>query len=394
MSSESAMTIRAEGLTKHYRLYARPHDRLRELLWRDSRLRGVPVHALDGVSFSVRAGETVGVIGRNAAGKSTLLQCLAGTLQPTSGACEVHGRVGALLELGAGFHPDFSGRDNVHLNATVLGMTRQEIDARFDAIAAFADVGEFIDAPVKTYSSGMYVRLAFAVAVAVEPDVLLIDEALAVGDLRFQMKCLEHMRGLQRRGTTIVLVSHSVEQVRRFCDRALWLDHGRLVMDGPAATVTDRYVEYATAVGSDGATAPLLPELGSLARIRSVELSSTAVTAFEPLRVTVEYEIVEERVPTLLVGVALYTLERRYVFGPNTALDGVVVPDTRGVHRVTYVVPKLPLLGGTYMVDAGLFADRGLACLDYRLDAGRFVVETPYFTEGLVHIEHDWEVGE
>jgi ABC-type polysaccharide/polyol phosphate transport system ATPase subunit len=394
MSSDATAPVRVEGLTKRYRLYAQPHDRLRELLWPRSRPRGVAVHALDGVSFEVRAGETVGVVGRNAAGKSTLLQCLAGTLRPSAGVCRVRGRVGALLELGAGFHPDFTGRENVHLSAAVLGMSRAEIDARFDAIAAFADIGAFIDAPVKTYSSGMYVRLAFAVAVTVEPDVLLVDEALAVGDLRFQMKCLEHMRGLQRRGTTILLVSHSVEQVRRFCDRALWLEQGRLVMDGPAGTVTDRYVEYATALGGDGATAPLLPELGSLARIRSVGLSSSTLTAFEPLRVTVEYEIVEERLPTFLVGVALYTLERRYVFGPNTALDGVAVPDGRGVHRVTYVVPKLPLLGGTYMVDVGLFADRGLACLDYRLDAGRFVVETPYFTEGLVHIDHDWEVGE
>ncbi len=393
MSSDAA--IRVDGLGKRYHLYARPHDRLRELLWYPRAPRGREVRALDDVSFAVRPGETIGVVGRNAAGKSTLLQCLAGTLQPTSGVCEVRGRVAALLELGAGFHPEFTGRENVLLNATVLGLGRKEIAARFDAIAAFADIGDFIDAPVRTYSSGMYVRLAFAVAASVEPDVLLVDEALAVGDLRFQLKCLQHTRALQARGTTIVLVSHSVEQVRRFCERALWLEGGRLVLDGPAATVTDRYVEYATALGNgNGSSAPLLPELGSVARIRSVTLSSAALTPFEPLRVTVEYEILEKELPSFLVGVAIYTLERRYVFGPNTALDGIDVPATPGVHRVTYVVPRLPLLGGTYMVDAGLFVDRGLACLDYRLDAGRFVVETPYFTEGLVHIEHRWEIAE
>ena len=202
------------------------------------------------------------------------------------------------------------------------------------------------------------------------------------------------MRRLQERGTTILLRVAFGRAGPPLLFARLWLESGRLVMDGPAAVVTDRYVEYATALGGGDGTAPLLPELGSVARIRAVELSRTALTAFEPLRVTVEYEILEERLPTFLVGVALYTLERRYVFGPNTALDGVAVPCTRGVHRVTYVIPRLPLLGGTYMVDAGLFVDRGLACLDYRLDAGRFVVETPYFTEGLVHIEHEWEIPE
>jgi ABC-type polysaccharide/polyol phosphate transport system ATPase subunit len=393
MSSD--ITVRVRDLAKRYGLYGRPADRLRELVL-GRRSGGREVHAVDGVSFTVRRGETVGVIGQNGAGKSTLLQLLAGTLQPTVGTCEVRGRLAALLELGTGFHPEFTGRENVHLAATVLGLSRLEIDRRFDAIAAFADIGAFLDAPVKTYSTGMYVRLAFAVAVSIEPDVLLVDEALAVGDLRFQAKCLAHMRGIQERGATILFVSHSVEQVRRFCDRALWLEGGRLVLDGPAGVVTDRYVEHLTALGGPGeaANAPLAAELGTLARIESVTISSTTLGPFDPLTVTVEYEILEPHLPTFLLGVALYTLERRYVFGPNTALDDVAVPGTRGRHRVTYVVPRLPLLGGSYMVDAGLFLDRGLACLDYRLDAGRFVVEGPYFTEGLVHIDHRWEVAE
>lgn len=393
MSSE--MAVRVDGLRKHYRLYARPYQRLAEILWGGGR-GGQEVRALDDVSFTVGRGETIGVIGQNGSGKSTLLQVLAGTLRPSAGRCQVRGRVAALLELGAGFHPEFTGRENVYLNAAVLGLTRAEVDARFAAITAFADIGAFIDHPVKTYSTGMYVRLAFAVAVTVEPDVLLIDEALAVGDLRFQLKCLERMRTIQQRGATIVLVSHSVEQVRRFCQRALWLDAGRVVMDGPAAVVTDRYAEYMTALGHNGhptGGAPLAG-LGTLARIHEVTLPDPALDAFAPLRVTVEYEIFEDRLPSFLLGVALYTLDRSYVFGPNTALDEVAVPTGRGRHRVTYVIPRLPLLGGTYMVDVGLFLDRGLACLDYRLDAGRFVVQADYFTEGLVHIDHHWEVGE
>jgi lipopolysaccharide transport system ATP-binding protein len=306
----------------------------------------------------------------------------------------VRGRVAALLELGAGFDGELTGRENVWLSATILGLRRAEIDARFDAIAAFADIGEFLDHPVKTYSTGMFVRLAFAVAVSVEPDVLLIDEALAVGDLRFQMKCLDRLRALQQRGVTIVLVSHSVDQVKRFCARCLWLEGGRLVMDGPAGLVADRYAEYMTSANGNGSGAvmPPLDGLGTLAAIRDVTLSHATRDAFEPLTVSVDYEILEPRLPTFLLGVAIFTLERGYVFGPNTALDDVAVPTTRGRHRVQYVLPRLPLLGGTYMVDVGLFVDRGLACLDYRVDAGRFSVQTAYFSEGMVHLEHRWEV--
>ena len=394
MSSD--VVIQANSLSKRYQVYSRPQDRLKQLVWGDRRCFFEEVRALDDVSFALQRGETVGVLGHNGSGKSTLLQLLAGTLTASSGTSRVIGRVAALLELGAGFDPEYTGRENIYLYGAILGLHRAHIDARFDAIAAFADIGEFLERPVKTYSSGMYLRLAFAVAVSVEPDVLLVDEALAVGDLRFQIKCLGRMRELQERGVTIVLVSHSVEQVRRFCQRALWLDRGRLLMDGPAPAVTDRYVEYMTALNGDGHDA--LPAaaragFGTVARIDSVELSADSLGPFDPLRVTVEYEILEERVPTFLLGVALYTHERRYVFGPNTSLDEVEVPLGRGRHRVSYVIPRLPLLGGSYMVDVGLFVDRGLACLDYRLDAARFVVAAPYFSEGLVHIEHRWEIG-
>jgi ABC-type polysaccharide/polyol phosphate transport system ATPase subunit len=394
MSSEIA--VRAHDLAKEYRLYGRPQDRLRQMVWGGRRRFYQPVGAVDGVSFEIHRGETVGIVGQNGSGKSTLLQLVAGTLRPTRGTCAAHGRVAALLELGAGFDPELTGRENVYLNAALLGFRRAEVDARFESIAAFADIGRFLEHPVKTYSTGMFVRLAFAVAVSIEPDVLLIDEALAVGDLRFQIKCLERLRALKERGVTILLVSHSVDQVKRFCARCLWLDAGRVVMDGPAGLVADRYAEYMTTLAANGkangATLPPLDGLGTLAAIRGVELSHATRDAFEPLTVTVEYEILEERLPTFLLGVAIFTLERGYVFGPNTALDDVVVPHTRGRHRVRYVIPRLPLLGGTYMVDVGLFLDRGLACLDYRLDAGRFAVETAYFSEGMVHLDHRWEV--
>ena len=290
MSSEIA--VRAQDLAKEYRLYGRPQDRLRQMLWGRRRRFYQPVGAVAGVSFEIRRGETVGIVGQNGSGKSTLLQLVAGTLRPTRGACEVHGRVAALLELGAGFDPELTGRENVYLNAALLGFRRAEVDARFDDIAAFADIGRFLDHPVKTYSTGMFVRLAFAVAVSIEPDVLLIDEALAVGDLRFQIKCLDRLRALKQRGVTILLVSHSVDQVKRFCARCLWLDAGRVVMDGPAGLVADRYAEYMTTLAANGkgngATLPPLDGLGTLAAVRHVELSHATRDAFDPLTVTVE----------------------------------------------------------------------------------------------------------
>jgi ABC-type polysaccharide/polyol phosphate transport system ATPase subunit len=395
MSSEAV--IRARELGKTYQMFRRPWDRLGQLLFGRSRGLQREVHALRGVSFSVGRGETVGVIGQNGSGKSTLLQLIAGTLRPTAGACDVHGRVAALLDLGAGFNLDFTGRENIFINATILGLTAEEIAERYDDIVAFASIGDFVDQPVKTYSSGMYLRLAFAIAVSVRPDVLLVDEVLAVGDTRFQAKCLDRMRGVQQSGTTILFVSHSSELIRRFCNRCLWLEGGRLMLDGDAAAVTDRYLDFVTSLDGNGraakAAAAIFPGQGTLARLCSVE-AAESVDIHDTLRITIEYEILDEGLKNFLVGVAIYTLNRNYVFGPNTALDGVSLPATPGRHRVSYCIPRVPLLGGSYIFDVGLFLDRGLVCLDYRVEAGRFMVQAPYVAEGLVHIDHRWEVNE
>jgi ABC-type polysaccharide/polyol phosphate transport system ATPase subunit len=396
--SYDAHTIRARQLGKCYRIYDKPQDRLKQALWRGRRQYYQEFWALQDVSFTIERGETVGVIGRNGSGKSTLLQLIAGTLTPTVGLCDVNGRVAALLELGAGFNPDFTGRENVYMNAAILGFSTVETDARYADIVSFAEIGEFIDQPVKTYSTGMYLRLAFAVAVSVDPDILLVDEALAVGDVRFQAKCLERMRTIQQRGATIVFVSHSLEQVKRFCHRCVWLDGGRLVMDGEAAWVTDRYLDHMTVRTDDGtvtgSASALFPGQGALARICAVELSSDTLRTQDSLQVTITYEILERELTPFLLGVALLTANRNYIFGPNTALDGVTIPSTVGRHSVVYSIPRVPLLGGTYMIDVALFLDRGLVCLDAQLEAARFVVHAPYVTEGLVHIEHSWEVCE
>jgi lipopolysaccharide transport system ATP-binding protein len=228
------LAVVAEQLAKVYRVYQQPQDRLKEMLFRrfTGHQYGRDFWALRDVSFTLARGERLGVIGRNGSGKSTLLQVLAGTLAPTAGRIETNGRVAALLELGSGFNPEYTGRENVYINASILGLTRAQIDERFDAIAAFADIGEFLDQPVKTYSSGMFVRLAFAVVTSVDADILLIDEALAVGDVFFTQKCYRHLETLIDRGASIVLVSHDAAAVSQFCRSVLVLDHGRLVFHG------------------------------------------------------------------------------------------------------------------------------------------------------------------
>ena len=249
MSSENwipeaaaGIVLETHGVAKCYRLYDRPEDRLRQMLWRRWRRYYREFWALQPVSFRVARGEAVGVLGRNGSGKSTLLQLIAGTLRPTAGSVAVRGRVFALLELGAGFNPEFTGRENALLSGALLGVPRAEMQARLGAIVAFADIGEFIEQPVKTYSTGMYARLAFAVATALDPDVLLVDEILAVGDAAFQHKCVSWMREKREAGLTLLFVSHSVDAVKSLCGRALLLDGGRLVASGSADEVSDVYL--------------------------------------------------------------------------------------------------------------------------------------------------------
>ena len=235
------VAIRVANLSKCYQIYDQPQDRLKQSLWRGRKRFYREFWALREVSFEIKKGETVGVVGRNGSGKSTLLQLIAGTLTPTAGSVEVNGRIAALLELGSGFNPDFTGRENVYMNGAILGLSRDEIDERFDAIAAFADIGDFIEQPVKTYSSGMYVRLAFAVAVSVEPQILIVDETLSVGDEAFQRKCFARIQAIQQAGAAILFVSHSAQSVVELCRSALLLDQGELLLWGKPKTVVAQY---------------------------------------------------------------------------------------------------------------------------------------------------------
>lgn len=289
MSSDPTPVIVARDLSKSYTLYPRPSDRLAHLFmpWR----KYPAFEALKGVSFTVGRGETVGIIGQNGAGKSTLLQAVTGTITPTSGEVRVSGRVAALLELGAGFEPDFTGRENILLNGTILGLTTRELKERTDEIIAFSELGPFIDRPVRTYSSGMFMRLAFSVAAHVDADLLIIDEALSVGDVRFTQKCLRFLKEFKQRGS-ILFVSHDLGSVTGLCDRALWLDHGQIRGEGAAIKICEQYV----ASLFEGATTPEGPVnrgpamevqgetvlMDTKAPPRGSKPGATSVSAFNP----------------------------------------------------------------------------------------------------------------
>ena len=411
MNSEPPNTdpiIVMSHVTKAYQLYDRPMDRLKEGLSLTHKSYHRTHTVLDDFNLEIQRGESIGFVGRNGAGKSTLLKLITGVLSANSGTIEVRGKVAALLELGAGFNMEYTGRQNIYLNGKMMGYSAAQMEERVDSIIEFADIGEFIDQPVRTYSSGMFARLAFAVSINVSPDILIVDEVLSVGDTRFQMKCIEKMGELKERGTTILFVSHTLEQIKRFCTRAVWMRDGHIEMDGESSEIIDLYDSHMR-TGMDIETLKQLRagvqkmenEVAAAAEaddlvvsIDSVMLNKTSLHTFDPLEVTVDYTVNTDSVEGFSFGVAIYSEDRKlYVFGPNTFLEKAKeVPTTRGNHTVIYRVPKIPLIQGIYTVDVGIFSNGGLVNLDYKNNARKFVVSNEYFTEGTCYMEHEWVV--
>ena len=394
--------IRVDGVSKCYQLYERPENRLKQaLLPRAQRLLGrAPSQyfreswALRDVGFEVARGETVGIIGRNGSGKSTLLQIVCGTLTPSAGRVAVSGRIAALLELGSGFNPEFTGRENVYMNGAILGMSPQEIDAKYDAIVAFADIGDFIEQPVKTYSSGMYVRLAFAVIAHADADILVVDEALSVGDVFFAQKCMRFLRDFQKRGT-VLFVSHDASAIVNLCDRAIWLDGGRIALDGPSKAVCEAYhastYGHAPADRSGGPSrSPMARDVGDAAdeddggydagrvrvfrfdperagfgdggaRIVSVAFEGVdgaalrQVNGGEIVRLVVQAEACRD-MGSPIVGFFLKDRLGQQLFGKHTFQEGVPSPSVASGDRLTAVFElRLPYLPrGRYTVDVAV----------------------------------------
>ena len=394
-------TIEVRDLSKVYHLYNKPSDRIRETFSIRKKKYSKEHYALKNINLKINKGESIGIVGTNGSGKSTLLKLVTGVVTPTTGTIKTDGKIAALLELGAGFNPEYTGIENIYLNGTMMGYTEEEMKKRVPDIIEFADIGEFINQPVKSYSSGMFARLAFAVSINVEPDILIVDEALSVGDTRFQVKCIDKMRELQESGTTILFVTHAIEQIKRFCTRAIWIKNGELIEDGEASQVDDLYDNFMKygekkieKVNNEDEFR--LPENSDyLAVIQKVSINKNMFKTFEKLEVEVTYDVYDNHMEDLQVGVAFYSLDRKiYVFGPNTNLDKISVPQKQGRHVVKYIVPELMLMGGDYTVDVGIFNSGGIVNLDYKNNCEGFSVANEYFSEGMFYLKHEWQIGE
>jgi len=427
--------ILLEGVGKTYKRFAKPSDRFWQAVWpsafrsanQTSDAAANEFVALAPLNLQVRRGEALGLVGRNGAGKSTLLQMVCGTLNPSSGSVVVNGKIGALLELGAGFNPEFTGRENVYLAAAVMGFSGAETDALYESIVEFSGIREFIDQPVKTYSSGMYVRLAFSIATSANPDILVIDEALSVGDGAFAKKSFERIMQLKEQGTTVLFCSHSMYQVESFCDRAVWLDHGQVQMEGPAAKVVAAYADSLREESSSSSssssralastsTSPIdasslevsgseaeaeagqIP-LSGVARITQIEVmvdgqtgrELEAVSLQSDVSITVKFESdPTQPCPTFATGFALP--DGQIFTSAYTLFDGIAIErDAQGRGQATVVFHKLPLMKGRFNVGAYLFDERAMHVYDVVLQAATVNVVQSGVHQGFVQLPHSWK---
>jgi ABC-type polysaccharide/polyol phosphate transport system ATPase subunit len=396
-----APAILVDDVAKRFRLVHERNSTLKATVFNGFRRT---IHedfwALKGVSFEVEEGTTYGLIGHNGSGKSTLLKCMARIYRPDRGEIRTRGRVSALLELGAGFHPELSGRENVYLNASILGLSKREVDKRFDEIVGFAGLEQFIDTPVKNYSSGMFVRLGFSVAITVEPDVLLVDEILAVGDEAFQQRCMEKFADLRRSGRTIVLVSHGLDSVRNICDRAAWLNHGDLVKEGEAHDVVTAYQESVRddRRAREHETGGLLTaeEATGNWHIHGVQLVAETgrdvdiVASGTKLTIRVDLEVTRDENVALAIG--LYRTDGVHVAGPVHGFR------TGGAGRrtVDYTIPHLLLASGTYDVSVRLLDDHLQRTHTVRRRAARLDVSSDQQLDigGVVALGGTWTVSD
>jgi ABC-type polysaccharide/polyol phosphate transport system ATPase subunit len=380
--------IVVDGVTKRFRLYDERNQSLKAAVMRGRRARYEEFLALDDISLTVPQGATIGLIGENGSGKSTLLKCMARILRPDAGTISVDGKVSALLELGAGFHPELSGRENVYLNGAILGLSSKELDSRFDSIVEFAGLSRFIDSPVKNYSSGMYVRLGFSVAINVSPDILLVDEVLAVGDEQFQTKCAEKFAELREDGKTIVLVSHALGTVRTMCEQAVWLEHGKVRAIGTAGEVVDNYVSEMHQGRAEGESHGGRWGSGE-AVIERVELIGKEgrptghIATGDDVSIRLHYRA-DEPIPRPVFGVGIHTMGGVHVTGPNTHEAKVPIEKIDGTGHVDLHVPRILLLPGTYDISVALTDTEIVHTFDFRQRAMRFDVGpgTPHETFG------------
>ncbi len=385
--------VTAEGLAKTYRVYATPWHRLGELITRHP--RHLAFHALEDVTFSLPRGEGLALIGENGAGKSTLLKILAGITAPTSGSFQVRGKIASILELGSGFHPEFTGRQNIVLNAAMLGLSPEELRRKMPDIVAFSELGDFIDQPVKTYSTGMAMRLGFSIATQVEPEVLMIDEALSVGDGYFQKKCMDRLRLFVEGGGTLLFCSHAMYYASAFCQRALWLRKGRVEALGPVEGVVREYENFLVAKGAQAVESVPVPAAPSAspARIVSVRLVESRgdrrYSPGDPWEIEVEWETGDPRLAFHL-GVGINRADGIEVCSFASHLDGFAPVSGEESYAARLSIPRLPLVKGEFTLYIFLMDEAGLHVYDQRMIPSAFTVQSPAYAFGLVRVDHSW----
>ena len=432
-SFKDDVVISVKDIKKSFRIYFDKGTSLKEKILFKNRNKYVNHQVLDGVSFEVKKGEAIGLIGSNGCGKSTTLKMLSQIMYPDSGSIEMKGRVSALIELGAGFHPDMSGRENIYTNASIFGLSKKEVDLCIDDIIAFSELGEFIDNPVRTYSSGMYMRLAFSVAINVKADILLVDEILAVGDAAFQAKCFNKMREIKANGTTIVIVSHALSQIEQICERSIWIKDGHIKMEGIPREVHAEYMKFMSekteeAYQAEEERAKAAKEAkeskdteevssnseenkpseetteavsenknrwGSneavFTQIRLLNSAGDECDVFESgddLTIEISYEA-KRKIDDAVVGLAVYRNDQLHVYGTNTLIDheGSVTLEGKGVMYLK--LKHLPLLANKYTIDLAFHKPDGFA-YDFWRDICSFRVKSNTEDVGSTRIEHEW----
>lgn len=423
MNAENAIEVRNVG--KKFKIYLDKGHTLKEKMLFSRRRAYEERRVLKQISFSVKKGEAIGLIGHNGCGKSTTLKLLTKIMYPDTGEIEMKGRVSSLIELGAGFHPDMSGRENIYINASIFGLTRREIDSRLDDIIAFSELEEFIDNPVRTYSSGMYMRLAFSVAINVDADILLIDEILAVGDAGFQSKCFNRLKEIKANGTTIVIVSHSMGQIEQICDRSIWIHEGELKAEGKPRDVHPQYLDYMeeqrrriakkegarkqekeeqkeqkkeeqkdvqkkvvekTRWGNGNASIQKAGIFNS-----SKEKSTTFITGDE-MTIRFSYKL-NQVVKDAVFGIGIFRVDGLQCYGTNTQIDRMEKFDLVKDGEVEFIIPKSNLLPGSYLLDIAIESGMGTP-VDYFRHAVKFDVYSKIGDIGVIRIEHAWSVNE
>ena len=402
MDKNNAIEVR--NLKKYFKVYLDKSVQLKEkmLFWKRNRYENREV--LKGISFDVKKGEAVGLIGHNGCGKSTTLKLLTKIIYPTDGTVEMAGRVSSLIELGAGFHPDMSGRENIYINASIFGLSRKEIDKRIDGIIEFSELAAFIDNPVRTYSSGMYMRLAFAVAINVDADILLVDEILAVGDTNFQSKCFDKLKEIKKNGTTIIIVSHDLGQIERICDRSIWIHEGHIKASGKCEDVHVQYQNYMNELRKKrvkGANNLETWDTENRYGDRRVEIikvellnqngeDSTAFDCGEDINVRVHYKV-NEPVERAMMGFGIFHRDGANMYGTNTHIERIGDLHFKEDGTVDIALKSVNLLEGGYILDLAIQTEMEMP-IDFYKQARQFDIFNPLKEAGIVRVSHDWKL--